>query len=360
MQALAELCACFKENRTIHTMDLESKGITGKSGTILSNSIRNSSVRHLVLSNNDLGYVFLEQFHPCIGDLESLIMINCNIQLKSSDHMSRVDGDIFGANIKRLDLDSNDIGRDQSEMLSRSLALCPYLEILSLRNNPLEDIGIGRVAQSVPESLVQFHVGSTLANSKGLSSIASKISSGQLPHLEVLNICNNQLSFLDLSGLMCAVKTANLELECNQRIDIDCASNSLNDRENARGFFLSVLECSNIRSLGMRGCSLRGSIINILIEVALSCQAKFPHHHLSELDLSGNQIDENSMINILQNMETIIGAFPNLKLLVIAANPGVESKEVSDAVENLTPSASHVSIVRAASDSKANSDPSKT
>lgn len=359
MQALAELCVCLKENRTIHTIDLESKGITGKSGTILSDSIRVSAVRHLVLSNNDLGHAFLKQLHPCIGDLESLMMTNCNLELKHSNDISNTDGAISGVNMKRLDLDSNNIGKNQSEMLSRSLALCPSLEILSLSNNPLEDIGIDRVVKSAPESLVQLHVGSTLANSKGVSSIANKISCGQLPRLECLNICDNQLSFLDLTGLMRAIKTAYLEWGCNKPINIDCADNSLNDTENANDFFGSVLECSNIKSLVMRGCNLGGSIINVLLRVAQSGEAKVPHHSLNELDLSGNQIDENAMVYILQNMETILGAFPKLELLVVAANPGVESKVVSDTVESLPPSASHVCIVRAASDSQANSDPSR-
>jgi hypothetical protein len=152
------------------------------------------------------------------------------------------------------------------------------------------------------------------------------------------------------------VNTANLELGCRQPISIDFAGNPLNDTENAEDFFLSVLECSNLKILGMRGCNLGGSIINLLIRLAQNSEAKAPHNNLCELDLSGNKIDQNSMVCFLQNMPTILGAFPKLKLCVVAANPGVESKVVSDAVESLHPSASHVCFVRAASDSNASTE----
>lgn len=348
--AMVEFCACLQGNQRIKTLDIERKGITQRSASALCTAIQESkSVKSLILSNNELNEG-LVQISPCISGLESLEMHNCGLQHHlASEAIGK--GLARALSLKKLELDGNCLENINAEILSQGLKGCTSLEALSLNANPLGPEGVRTVAYALPEKIQRLDLGSTQASCDGVLSIAECISQGRLPNLEYLNICNCEADASGISKILDAIcKSGNVQAS----LSLDAGANVLGKEYDC--LFKSVIDCRRLKSLRLHACNLGIAGAEALTQCLdnHAAQGSFEGHQLSDLDISGNDIDEKSMLGILKSLTPAVSnTFANLTTLIIAANPDVEGHAIAEVVESLAlhETAKQVVIIRAASDS---------
>lgn len=126
--------------------------------------------------------------------------------------------------------------------------------------------------------------------------------------------------------------------------------------ENLENLFESLIRCRNLESLRLHGCNLGSLGTRTLLQCLQDTKTSgnIENHSLRDLDVSGNEIDEKAMVELLQNLPGIVSTvFTNMSSLIIAANPDVEGQAVADLVEKLASdeATKRVVIIRAACDS---------
>jgi len=342
--AMIELCACLGENSTIQTLDIERKGITQRSASFLCSAIReSSSIRSVILSNNELQEGIVD-FSPCVEGLVSLEMHSCGLNSQvASEALAKAL--LVATSLRYLELDRNNLDHVHAKVISSGLKGCRSLEKLSLNGNPLGPCGVQHIAHALPESLQTLDIGSTKASGDGINSIREIISQGRVPNLTYVNICGCDADSHAVSGILDAVSVAGLALS------LDAGGNPLGSKD-IECLSKSLAGCKTLQSIRLHGCSIGGGGIETLSQCVKD--VSYAGHSLQDLDISGNEIDETSMIEFLQGLpEMVSTTFTNLTSLIIAANPHVEGQEISHIVESLASDdrTARVVIMRAASDS---------
>lgn len=345
--AMIELCACLGENCTIQTLDIERKGITGRSASSLCAAIRESiSVKSLIVSNNELKEGLIDLL-PCLEGLVNLEMHNCGMHHQNAPD-AMAEALMLATSLTSLELDRNDLDDIDAKVISRGLKGCRALESLSLNGNPLGPSGIRHIAHALPESLKRLDLGSTAASGDGISSIMEVVSQRRVPNLTYLNICGCGADNIAVAGILDAVSQVGLTLS------LDAGGNNLGS-EGIEYLAKSLVGCTTLQSIRLHGCGIGGDGVCTLVQsVKDKGVSGKPEHALEDLDISGNMIDEASMIKVLQELPEIVSTiFANLSSLIIAANPNVEGQEISKIVESLASheTTNNVVIMRAASDS---------
>lgn len=342
--AMMELCACLSGKSAIETLDIERKGITERSASSLCSAIRESrSVKHVIVSNNTLNQGLLD-FSPCIPGLESIALHDCGLHHQvASEAVAK--GLMEATSLASLELDGNSLEYRNAQIISTGLKSCSSLERLSLNDNPLGVRGVNAISYALPQSLRRLDLGSTKASNDGIKSIIEMISQGRLPNLTYLNICGCDVDGQAIAGIMDAVSESRISLS------LDAGGNPLGTSE-TQSLFESLIRCKTLESLRLHGCGIGGVGARTLAQSVNTSENE--EHHLKDLDISGNGIDEASMLEFLHKLPDIVSStFTNMTSLIIAANPDVQGERISEVVESLAShDATHrVVIMRAASDS---------
>lgn len=369
-EALVALCDGFRRSRSLHTLDLEKKGLTSASCGPLSEAVRASAaIRQVMLSDNDLGGRGVADFLGCASDLEALELCACLQRAEEWTLVAQAMEEAFpGAHaLRRLELDRNALDGRGAAALSRGLSALTALEALSLNGNSAMGPG-GLGALVLPPSLRRLDVGSTGAGDDGLRALAERIASGKLPKLEYVNVCGCGASSDGVAALLDGFScrsggsggSGGDDTVC---VEVDAGGNNLgNDDKNDaddhadHALMLSVRRCRRLQSLRLHGCALGAAGAQALVHAFKSKPNEGSSEHaLRDVDISGNGIPEADMLTVLDALPHAVaadGPFPRLKTFIIAANPEVEGPAVAGRVEALVELG--VVIMRAANDGDMN------
>lgn len=370
-EALVVLCDGFRRSRSLHTLDLEKKGLTSVSCGPLGRAVLESStIRRVMLSDNELGDQGVADFLVCSSKLEALELCACLNKADQWTLVAQAMAEAFSEAhaLRRLELDRNALDERGAAALSGGLSTLTALEQLSLNGNPAMGPG-GLRALVFPSSLRRLDVGSTGAGDDGLRALANLVGAGKLPKLEYINVCGCGATCRGLAALL-----DGFGKNGGNVFEVDAGGNVLCD-ENLERFedslLSSVLRCRRLQSLRLHGCSLGAAGAQAFVRALTSetsdkrvhvdeiCDKtgdgtenhSYARHALRDVDISGNCIPEADMLDVLGALPSAVapdGPLPCLKTFIIAANPEVEGPAVAGRVEALV--GVGVVVMRAAND----------
>lgn len=111
MQACIELCNGLARNTSILVLDMEKKGITGKSCSHLGDALKkNSSIRHIILSRNELGGDAMSHFAESFKYMDKIELNHCGIGCELSSK-SLLDFLSLCSGLSHLEIHGNKLDR---------------------------------------------------------------------------------------------------------------------------------------------------------------------------------------------------------------------------------------------------------
>lgn len=367
-QGLEALAPGIAASASLRTLDLERKGITAAgcaalAGALASRDAREASgggcgVEELVVGHNAIGGEGLQWLMAAFGSDRSEGNSNSGAgsQLRTLDAADcSLEGSAGVAalavalqqgrlpSLSSLRLDGSKLGSQGVAELAPALgsAGCT-LQQLHLQRCALGGEGVAALAAALPATLVTLDLSGNACGTGGAAALAQSLAADAAPHLRSLLLCGCGLDDAAVQALAAA-------LPGRPPLSLDLSGNAVSDGA------LAALAAAPLSSLCLHDCKLGRTGAAALAE-QLSARVAFTH--LDDLDLSANEMEAPQLLALLHALTASApaadggddGAAPFLRQLVIAANPGAASEEVSAAVERLQAARPGLDVVRRAAD----------
>ena len=267
-----------------------------------------------------------------------------------------------------LRCEGNALGPAGAGALTPALAASASLRELFLARCSLGPEGLAALAASLPTRLALLDASDNAAGVAGAAALAAALAGGAAPGLCSLLLCNNGMSDAGVVELARALE-GRLESSSNS----EEASGSSSAGRSA-GFFLDLggnslgevalaaLSRCRLAALRLHGCSLGAA--GALAVARLSggggeaeegsggsemggSSSAGGFAALEELDLSACGVPTEGLLGLLRALRGSCGACPRLRLLVLAANDGLEEEDVRAEVALLQEARPGLTLVRA-------------
>lgn len=269
--------------------------------------------------------------------------------------------------LRTLRLDGNDLS--SAAQLGGSLAAAAAsgssgsgLRHLHLQRCGLDGSAAAALAASLPVGLASLDLSGNAIGSQGATALAEALATGAGQRLSKLVLCGCGLDDAGIDALAAALGgseagTAGAAAGDTAGTSGTAAGLALDLSGNAAGpAAVAALSAVPLVSLCLHDCQLgSGEAAGAAaLTQQLATAAGFPQ--LAELDVSANRLESAQLLPLLEALaqpaeeSSSPAACPRLRLLVIAANPGAASEEVSAAVERLQQRRPGLDVVRRAAD----------
>lgn len=258
--------------------------------------------------------------------------------------------------LRTLRLDGNDLSA--AAQLGDSLAAAATsgggsssggLQHLHLQRCGLDGSAAARLAAALPGSLVTLDLSGNALGSEGAAALAAALAAGAARLLSKLVLCACKLDDAGIEALA-AVLGGSSEAAGAAGLALDLSGNA------AGPAAVAALASAPLTSLCLHDCQLGsgGAAGAAALAEQLATAGSFAQ--LAELDVSANHLESAQLLPLLDALaqpaegSSSPAACPSLRLLVIAANPGAASEEVSAAVERVQERRPGLDVVRRAAD----------
>jgi hypothetical protein len=238
--------------------------------------------------------------------------------------------------------------------MSPGLGSSTTLRELHLRGCPLQSDGIVALFKILPRTLTHIDISGTDAGPEGFVAAAAAVAEQQNSRgslsLRRLVACGCRGDDASLAALVDSL--AKQGWCCSSHgIDIDYSGNVAGKLTIA-----ALARCPHLRAVCLHDCKLGldggdalSSEISSQGDTTNTNEGKFSSLH--ELDISANALETPQLINILDALRSTAGTCcPELRQLVIAANPGAMEDAVTQAVERLQEARTGLDVVRRSAD----------
>jgi hypothetical protein len=309
---------------------MEKKGITGKSCFHLGDALKkNSSIRHIILSGNQLGGDAMSHFAESFKYMDKIELNYCGIGCELSSK-SLLDFLSLCSGLSHLEIHGNRFDSSSIGILCPGLGACLALKTLSINSNPLNHQGVETLISSLPPNIETLDISDTIAGPVGITSLSEQVQGGKFLRLDCIKVCHCRVDGHVLANLITALDSVHPRE--SEGVDIDIGGNDVNfgASELAKSFLVS----KRLRRIHMHGCNAKAAIEEFVIGIT-SQGSKEVLPLLQDLDISANLIPANTMVRFLECLSTNESMMKSLDTLVIGANPGVEGEEIIGCLERL-------------------------
>jgi Leucine Rich repeat len=319
----------------------------------------NSTLQELILSRNDIGEQGLTTLGPALVGLQNISLAECGLSgVEAAGIVSTLL--IMSSTLQVLRLEENDL-LDAAfiSAMSPGLGSTTSLVELHLRGCPLQSEGIATLFKSLPKQLAHLDISGSGAGPEGLTGAAAALAErsrnggGAQPSLHRLVACGCGGDDPSLAALINSLAKGYKDIE------VDLSGNT------AGKLTISAILCnSHLRAVCLHDCKLGSDGGDALSSQILGADNTETdgnddnngNQHvilpnLIDLDISANGLESPQLINILNALQTTADTCcPNLKQLVIAANPGAMEGSVTEAIEHLQAVRTGLDVVRRSAD----------
>ncbi|KAI7843939.1 hypothetical protein COHA_002477 [Chlorella ohadii] len=281
--------------------------------------------------------------------------------------------------LRTLRLDGNDLSG--AAQLGDSLAAAAHssssssssssgLQHLHLQRCGLDGSAAARLAAALPGSLATLDLSGNAIGSEGAAALAEALAAGAGRQLSKLVLCSCGLDDAGIAVLAAALGGSGEAAGGSAAADATGSSSSaaagpagaaagigLDLSANVAGpAAVAALAAAPLASLCLHDCQLGSNDAAGAAALSEQLATAGSFAQLADLDVSANHLEAAQLLSLLDALTQAPEAggasatCPALRLLVIAANPGAASEEVSAAVERLQERRPGLDVVRRAAD----------
>ena len=305
---------------------------------------QNTTLKELNVSRNAIGSGGLSTLLPAITSLRHLSFTSCSLSDAASG--AAISSLLQSStNLAILQLEENALDATAAAAIAPGLRASSSLVELHLRGCPLGATGVDTLLRSLPPSLLHLDIsGSGGTGSNGLCTAATALTTADSLSLQKLSACGCGGDDAALAALIDAMGNAS----ASTHLDVDVSGN-----EAGAVTVAAVARGASLTAVCLHDCKLGEEGITALcaaIESASSSSTSCSFVSLCELDLSGNGMSSEHLVQLLTALKNSTATCPALRQLVIAANPGAMEDAVAEATEALQLVRPEVDVVRRSAD----------
>ncbi len=284
--------------------------------------------------------------------------------------------------LRTLRLDGNDLSgaaqlgdslaaaAHSSSISSSSSSSSSGLQHLHLQRCGLDGSAAARLAAALPGSLATLDLSGNAIGSEGAAALAEALAAGAGRQLSKLVLCSCGLDDAGIAVLAAALGGSGEAAGSSAAADATGSSSSaaagpagaaagigLDLSANVAGpAAAAALAAAPLASLCLHDCQLGSNDAAGAAALSEQLATAGSFAQLADLDVSANHLEAAQLLSLLDALTQAPEAggasatCPALRLLVIAANPGAASEEVSAAVERLQERRPGLDVVRRAAD----------
>ena len=243
---LPKLCGIIKSMGNLQHLKCSGiRYISSTSAQLLGDILRTCKFLYIVSLHGDNTASMSVHYILFCNNLRSLDMTHCSI---CSDGATSLFCDYKSwVNLHTLNLGGNNIGSDDSQVLSKVLVHCKYLRYLDLSSNDLGDSGCLSLAEGLQNytSLLELNLGGNNITSDGIAAMITVFKQNHLQHfdrsecdigsddiaalvdvtcadtLQTLKLCSNSLGLVGARILSDGLR------RCRQLVELDISNNGI-------------------------------------------------------------------------------------------------------------------------------------
>ena len=300
-------------------------GIDDEGTEILANRLNTSVLEKLVLDFNRISDSGAVALAGCIArySVVQKISIQCN-SIGDLGAIALADALVHCSSLRRLDLQGNGLGDEGAVAIAKAIEGLPNLD-LYLHNVNITEEGVERVLEHRASTKIRAMVFCSswdAINKAGIDALRSALKCGTLPTLKISNnnIYNIEILVAELEHvrnirrLVCDnVAEGTLPTLCgiiksmNNIQHLECGDSGFN----AQLLSDCLKSCKNIRGLSLRGSIVRLVMIHSSLLDAVKCCT-----NLQSLDMSGYKISSEGVALLFYNHQCLV----NLHTLNLSCN----------------------------------------